>query len=86
MAWEKVGGAKRDRTAGLYIANVALSQLSYSPNRDPEGIETIDSRPAPEFNAGTREISGPGRVYQARLESIARPRNSAKHSGQSLCQ
>ena len=28
--WE-IGGAKRDRTADLYNAIVALSQLSYSP-------------------------------------------------------
>ena len=27
------GGAKRDRTADLYTASVALSQLSYSPSR-----------------------------------------------------
>ena len=27
----EVGGAKRDRTADLYNAIVALSQLSYSP-------------------------------------------------------
>ena len=26
------GGAERDRTAGLLVANEALSQLSYSPN------------------------------------------------------
>ncbi len=25
------GGAERDRTAGLLVANEALSQLSYSP-------------------------------------------------------
>ena len=29
----KVGGAERDRTAGLLVANEALSQLSYSPTR-----------------------------------------------------
>ena len=29
------GGAKRDRTADLYNAIVALSQLSYSPFRQP---------------------------------------------------
>ena len=29
--FEAVGGAKRDRTADLYNAIVALSQLSYSP-------------------------------------------------------
>ncbi len=28
-----VGGAERDRTAGLLVANEALSQLSYSPTR-----------------------------------------------------
>src|SRR5438067_9643931 len=28
-----VGGAERDRTADLLIANEALSQLSYGPNR-----------------------------------------------------
>ena len=28
------GGARRDRTADLYTASVALSQLSYSPERD----------------------------------------------------
>src|SRR5271155_1498667 len=28
------GGAERDRTAGLLVANEALSQLSYSPTRE----------------------------------------------------
>jgi hypothetical protein len=28
---EKIGGADRDRTGGLVVANDALSQLSYSP-------------------------------------------------------
>ena len=28
----KSGGADRDRTGGLLVANQALSQLSYSPN------------------------------------------------------
>jgi hypothetical protein len=28
---EVIGGAERDRTAGLLVANEALSQLSYSP-------------------------------------------------------
>jgi hypothetical protein len=27
------GGADRDRTGGLLVANQALSQLSYSPNK-----------------------------------------------------
>ena len=29
---ENIGGARRDRTADLYNAIVALSQLSYSPS------------------------------------------------------
>jgi hypothetical protein len=35
VAWEEMeenfGGAERDRTADLLVANEALSQLSYSP-------------------------------------------------------
>ena len=31
MEWRDFGGAERDRTAGLLVANEALSQLSYSP-------------------------------------------------------
>jgi hypothetical protein len=30
----EIGGAKRDRTADLNTASVALSQLSYSPKFD----------------------------------------------------
>ena len=30
-----IGGAERDRTAGLLVANEALSQLSYSPTTYP---------------------------------------------------
>src|SRR6266496_2699044 len=33
-----VGGAGRDRTGDLIVANDALSQLSYSPTRDDTGI------------------------------------------------
>ena len=29
--WMSFGGADRDRTGGLLVANQALSQLSYSP-------------------------------------------------------
>jgi hypothetical protein len=32
------GGADRDRTGGLLVANQALSQLSYSPNRRFQGF------------------------------------------------
>ena len=31
--WKDDGGADRDRTGGLLVANEALSQLSYSPTR-----------------------------------------------------
>ena len=30
---EKIGGASRDRTDDLIVANDALSQLSYSPTK-----------------------------------------------------
>ena len=33
-----LGGPKRNRTADLYNANVALFQLSYRPNRQPRLI------------------------------------------------
>src|SRR5580704_2835577 len=33
---QHLGGADRDRTGGLLVANQALSQLSYSPNRSFE--------------------------------------------------
>jgi hypothetical protein len=38
------GGARRDRTADLYNAIVALSQLSYGPTR----IDGTQSREGPE--------------------------------------
>ena len=37
------GGARRDRTADLNTASVALSQLSYSPTSDPTNAEVEDS-------------------------------------------
>jgi hypothetical protein len=36
------GGADRDRTGGLLVANQALSQLSYSPNE----LSTISYQPS----------------------------------------
>jgi hypothetical protein len=38
---ERFGGASRDRTDGLVVANDALSQLSYSPA--PDGFSTSGS-------------------------------------------
>ena len=35
------GGARRDRTADLNTASVALSQLSYSPNKERRNNQTI---------------------------------------------
>src|SRR3954447_16541701 len=50
----KRGGARRDRTADLVIANDALSQLSYGPvataSRGPEAIDNrrhLQSGPSP---------------------------------------
>ena len=34
------GGARRDRTADLNTASVALSQLSYSPNKERRNNQT----------------------------------------------
>ena len=34
---KEIGGARRDRTADLYTASVALSQLSYGPSSVKEG-------------------------------------------------
>ena len=35
-----IGGADRDRTGGLLVANQALSQLSYSPNPSGQLLAT----------------------------------------------
>src|ERR1700739_2376561 len=36
----RFGGAKRDRTADLLVANEALSQLSYSPTREEQLVNS----------------------------------------------
>tara|TARA_R110000868_G_scaffold26487_9_gene101866 strand:- start:1378 stop:1707 length:330 start_codon:yes stop_codon:yes gene_type:complete len=40
------GGAERDRTADLDVANVALSQLSYGPASTPEKVALRRAPPA----------------------------------------
>src|ERR1700761_6083516 len=40
----KRGGARRDRTADLVIANDALSQLSYGPSATVPGYGAVSSR------------------------------------------
>ena len=53
--YQEVGGAKRDRTADLYNAIVALSQLSYSPPISPGNLQrSLLSRAVPEA-AGLRQ-------------------------------
>ncbi len=47
------GGAERDRTAGLLVANEALSQLSYSPT-----IGEKQQKNKIDFNSG-KEIRKP---------------------------
>ena len=37
-----IGGADRDRTGGLLVANQALSQLSYSPNRKVSTFQSFE--------------------------------------------
>ena len=44
--YQEVGGAKRDRTADLYNAIVALSQLSYSPPISPGTLQRSLLSPA----------------------------------------
>ena len=38
----EIGGAMRDRTADLFTASEALSQLSYSPIYNKNGIQVFD--------------------------------------------
>jgi hypothetical protein len=45
---ENLGGAERDRTADLHVANVALSQLSYGPK-----VISI----CPSFSGGVENVS-----------------------------
>ena len=49
------GGAERDRTADLDIANVALSQLSYGPASTNED-QSVGARKAPALKSGGRMI------------------------------
>ena len=59
---EKFGGAKRDRTADLYNAIVALSQLSYSP-----------LSPCPACNAPIEGVAKtPDRFQFAQCQNTAR--------------
>ena len=53
----RIGGAERDRTADLLVANEALSQLSYSPRIGGPRKLTQDPR----------RCGQPLRVYQMRL-------------------
>ena len=54
----RIGGAERDRTAGLLVANEALSQLSYSPTtylsyqRSP-AAESLSKTVVKQLQAGT---------------------------------
>ena len=57
---EGVGGARRDRTADLVIANDALSQLSYGPVGrwvEPGNARHLQSGPTPSqgLRPGVRE-------------------------------
>ena len=60
---ETVGGAERDRTADLLIANEALSQLSYGPSADgqepdPERAAIYVSSPDQVKNASIDQLTG----------------------------
>ena len=62
----KTGGAERDRTADLLIANEALSQLSYSP------------KAAPVIASGAGRVS---MVWRPALSRLAIGWNAATHAG-----
>ncbi len=47
------GGAERDRTANLLVANEALSQLSYGPRSGSDRPATVEP--------GSRGVNGAGR-------------------------
>ena len=51
------GGAERDRTADLLVANEALSQLSYSPTYGRDLVDYIHAR-ADRKTAGSRPTIG----------------------------
>ena len=57
----KFGGASRDRTDDLIVANDALSQLSYSPL--PVGRNLINSSSASRFEQNWRTGKTPLRVF-----------------------
>ena len=57
----KDGGASRDRTGDLKLAKLALSQLSYGPDRKAEYTEQeSEDFPIPVFRVLLSEFGGPG--------------------------
>ena len=73
----EVGGARRDRTADLNTASVALSQLSYSPTSSPD-----ERRGAQQYVSG-RIVSSETTALPSRLEtpesSDTKPPNTVTH-------
>ena len=69
------GGAERDRTADLLIANEALSQLSYSP----------EPRIAPAISQARRVCRERRLALSRRPRSVRRPRASARISRPDGC-
>jgi hypothetical protein len=61
------GGAREDRTPGLYIANVALSQLSYDPTVDDAHRRWIDSNHRVKLQLARRLNQGDSPQVQAAL-------------------
>ena len=65
----KDGGAERDRTAGLLVANEALSQLSYSPTTFislPATYHFVKNR----ANSSSRRQSLLVNLFQKRLRGL----------------
>ncbi len=76
-----IGGAERDRTADLLVANEALSQLSYSPHRRAAchravipasaSLVSLAGRPQVCYRACASGLSGLGGSLQAKLGHYA---------------
>ena len=75
----KDGGADRDRTGGLLVANEALSQLSYSPTKDGMlDSSDFNSDPVVRPNLNSKTCESEGVLGPCDSHKLARP---APHLG-----
>jgi hypothetical protein len=65
------GGEDEDRTHDLYIANVALSQLSYPPDQDIVYQQSVgDQPPSNELSADANGVATQNHFFDAWLTYI----------------